>query len=563
MIRPVFRIVSRLALLVLVLALLFCFRVPLAKYAVIANIQHQSGADAAIESLDIDWKTGSVLIRNLRIVHPRQPKNAATIQEIKASFDADALRRREMMIEQLDVSDIDIQFDVAEGQTFIPNFVWNEHQKDNAKDGLPISPFDWLAVLSDKPEKALDNITQSFEARKIIDEQKVRWQNVIDETKTKGLVNVLGQLPALKQQAEQDYKTLSEAVRRDKEKLQNVQTPQIKSNEIAESLVGSNTQKYWDQLYVWRDYIASLASPSPDQQSVRQRYGRFIPFPNQNVKPLLSIRKTNLTGQIRFGELPAFFNAAINDIAQPPETGTAPLTAQCAVSGNAVPVSPVLQDRLVLSNAVVPDAGLTLLIDHLDGHEIEKLTVCCPAYQLAEYQLGEADKPLFHVSPGLSRLDSILELNGENISGGVRLIQTDIRVTLAAKNQSKITDALKQSLSQMNRLEATVLVSGTRKEPKYTFKSNLADILTPQLETLLASSLNDAKYQIDQSLTKDTDDTVRLLNSVVQGLLNPSSASSPQNSANPTAAPVDQLIDKGLQKLPGLFDKLNDKLKNR
>jgi hypothetical protein len=526
------KFVRRCILLVVILlmlaAIIFFGRNFLIKQAIIAAIKHRTGADTTIARVAVQFQNGVFIAEDILLVAPKSPQNTARIQKVTAQFTVKELWHRFIHVSQLDIDGIDIQVKTADGQAFMPETLWRNAMTAAPKESAATN-FDWTQIVSGKPEAALAGIAEQFETSKLLAEQKDRWQKQAEQMKQQNIVNILAELPVLKQQAEADYRAIQEAMQRDRTKLQAMPVPKLNPDVIAGSFIEKQTKQYWQQLYVWHDALRKFAL-GDNKTAEKPQY--------------LHIEKTNMKGQIVFDRLPMYFNGTVSNFVQPLPTATIPTAVNVNVDGGA--------------DALVPATNIQATLNYATGKEYEELRVLCPAYQLSEQQLGDPTKIAINVSPGLTRFESAVAVQNDNISGAVLISQKNVRLTPVFPPEtanSDLANIMRQSLSQADNLHMRVNVSGTRDKPVYQFDSNLGTLLAPQLETLATAGIQAAKTKLDQSLTADANQGISLLNAVVKESLHPAPQQSTPQQSTPQK-PADELIQRGIQELPGLLNKL-------
>jgi hypothetical protein len=629
------RIIPRLVILVLILVIIWWGQNKLIRWQLRSNIQRQTGAAAEIGSIRTDWQNGNIVIGNIRLFDPQSPnRELFRAEKIAAQGNYDDILHRYFRISELNAEGIQVVIDGADGQELIPNRLWSKLKDQIPQKLKSIGDFDWSAFLTEKPEDAAKILLQQLETSRLLADLKQRWPNEIERFETaanrikqrfqniQGLTEnakktndqlqwinellqeleatdlnirqLLENVAKLKSSAQGDYQSLVNAAQRDRNKIKSLQVPNINAEQLSESLIGAEIKEQWEKTVTWGHWAKSLLVPveaGDNTVSIYDHFG-FTP-PKQfrgetihltvlDARPELLIETTNLTGQILFGTLPVYFNGTVKNLAQPATLGFSPTVAQFCFSGLGIPASPILPDAkhvteeqlpAVVNPDLVPNIYVTIQVDRIGENNEDQMIVCCPKYQLPERILGNSEKLAINVSPGTSRLDAVLRLQGETLSGEIRIIQSNIRLSaiLPAKQEyQELQQILKQLFDSVDTLAANILVSGTRSEPVYVFKSNLTEVIRPRIESLIQKRWELLCQKAEQLVLEEANQGTGTLNAMLQEKLDPmmkeidtSRTQWEQRIAQLSGVPIDQLVQSQLSKLsPKDQQRLNNFLKS-
>ncbi len=411
---------------------------------------------------------------------------------------------------------------------------------------------------------------------------------------------LMSSVAQLKLKAQKDSQSLEGVLRRDQATIKSLKPPVLDADAISEAIVGAEIREQWEKTVTWGQWATAMLIPSDEDAAVqnaaentvptkskpaffRKRFrGETIPLTAFDVRPALLIDRANLTGQILFGDSPLFFHAAVSDIAHPVSIGPGPVVAQISLSGVGVPASPVMPEAInagaerlnaAIEPNVFPNLYVTLNIDHIgDGTTRpweDMMIVRCPVYQLPQRILGNPERFAVSVSPGQSQLDGVVILKGEQLSGEVRLAQSNIclSVELPPKlQQSALQKSLDSVFSTLDRFDASLIVSGTREKPVYTVKSNLGEHLKPKLENVVLTEWAKLRQSLDKSVTDDTQLAFTVLDTIIREQLDPvvqdvnaTRSNWERQLASISDVPIDQLVGEQLSKLS---DKDRKRLQN-
>jgi hypothetical protein len=615
------RIVPRLVILALIFVIAWLGQNQLIRWQLRSNIQRQTGTTAEIGSVRTDLQNGSIFIGNVRLADPKSSnRELFRAEKISVQGSYDDFLYRYFRFTEMNVEGIQIVIDGTDGQELIPDRLWSKFKDQIPKELKSIGDFDWSTFLTEEPETAAKNLLKQLETSQLLADLKQRWPNEVEQfeaaaalikqrfqnvrklsenaKKTEnqlqwvsellkeleeadlGIQQLLEKVTKLKSSAQGDYQSLVSAVQRDRDKIKSLQVPKINTEQLSESLIGTEIKEQWEKTLAWGDWARSLLVPADaaDQPvSTNGHFGFTFPkrFRGENIhlsvldaRSELLIETVNLTGQVLFGTVPVYFNGTVKNIAQPITLAPSPMVAQFCFSGSGIPMSPILPDQdavaaeqlpAVVNPNLVPNIYVTLQADRIGENNEDQMIVCCPMYQLSERILGNPEKWAIHVSPGMSRLDGVLLLQGEKLSGEIQLVQSGVRLSVALPPKQHNTEwlrILQQLLDSCNDLTATVLVSGTRSEPVYVFKSNIADLIRPRIELLVQQEWGLLCQEAERLVLEEANQGAGTLNTILQEKLDPimneintSRTQWEQQIAQLSDIPIDQLVQSQLSKL--------------
>lgn len=611
------RLIPRFLILAAVIGLLWLKQDGLIRWQIKNQIENQTGASTRIGSVHSDLAGGNITINDIELFDPKSPERKPIhVGKVSAKGNFEKISKRYLDFTQIDVEGVKVVIDGVDGEQFVPDKLWLQFKDRIPKEIDLAGDFDWSLFLSEKPEEAAKQLFKQLDTSRLVDELQRRWpddvkqieshvatiearfqqiKNLFDkETQPADKLDLVNRLlqelegtdisiqqllaaaAQLKNKAGSDYQSLVESTKQDREKLQSIQTPQINVDKLSESLIGPDITEQWNKTLAWGDWARSLFVPVKVDEKKNNIYehfgleppeqfnGEMIHFAALDARPDLLVENMSLTGEINFGGLPIFFHGVVKNIAQSMQLAPEPTVAQFCFSGSGVPVSPIRIDEIrpdptaVLDPDIVPEIFVTISVDRIGQNEEDQLIVHCPAYRLSERVLGNSNKLAISVSPGQSRLDGVVIMRGEQLSGQVRIVQTDTKlaVLLPEKLQgSSLHSTIQQTLNALDGFTAEVFVSGTRQQPQYAFKSDIADRLRPQIEALASAEWDNVRQQANTLLTSEANQAVESLNSLIKDKLDPTlnDIGQKRNQWEQQIAgaglPVGQLVESQLSKL--------------
>lgn len=459
---------------------------------------------------------------------------------------------------------------------------------------------------SGKIETHFHTIKELFDQSKTTPDKVMLANRILQELEGVNIVfqQLLGDVAEVKNKAENDYQQLAAATQRDKIKIQGARTTPQHFDGLSASLIGPEVREQWENILVWSDWARSLLLPAKIDETAeidkeapfrwehfglktpRKFRGEMIHFAALEARPDLQIDNMNLTGEINFGGIPVFFNGMVKNIAHSMRLAPQPTVANFCFSGVGVPASPFRNPEQLQPTSppnfstygapgdrpispapftalpepnIVPEFFVEVSVDRVGTNDSDRLIVHCPAYRLTERLIGDPKKFAIAVSPGLSRLDGVILLKGLEMTGQFRIIQTETRLAavLPEKLYGKPIHAiLQQTLDSLNGFTAEIQVSGTRSDPVYTFKSDIADRLQPQLEAIAKAQWEQICSQADNLLVGDANQAIEVLNSILRDKIDPTvgnikadQAHWQQQLAQGLGQPLNQLLQTQVSRL--------------
>ena len=617
--KPPYLYYVRLLILALLVVIVWVFRDTVIRWQFVAQIQSQSGADAELDAVRTHMPSGSIELTGLCLFDPKeQSRKLLSVDKITSLAAPKDLMQRYFHFPTVSLQGIRIEVDGADGSQLVPDALWTKLKQNLADVVSDGDTFDWTAFLTNDPETVVKNLLNELESVKFAEQLRDRWpkeveqirqraeslktrfanvKNLADKTKQpgdklelvggilqeldgadQGVRELLVSVAQLQEKAKLDFNALVTVSQQDQTSLRSLKPPSINTTNITESLLGNEIREQWNQTVTWGDWARSLLVPVELDDGTLPVYERFgltppkkvrgetIPFVAQDARPELLFDTVDLTGQILFGELPIFFNGSVQNVASPLQLGPEPMIAQFCFSGNGVPPLPTPPAKGVdvplpmpLDANLLPNIFIELRVDRLNGKEEDQLIVQCPIYELPARILGDPKKVALAVTPGRSRLDGVIDFKGEKLDGQIRIIQESVRLTAALPDQLRNTSferVLQETLEGLDGFEADIFVSGTRSQPQYVFKSNIADKLRPQIENLVLAEWDGIRKKTDIAVANEVNKAVGVLNDAVQKHLDPlvqeangQKALLEQQIAQATGLPLDQFLQSQLSQL--------------
>jgi hypothetical protein len=608
------RFIPRVCILAVIVFLVWLNQETLVTLAVQQQLKSRTGAGVQLESIRGDILSGNAVANNLSVYDRKNPdRKPLCAAKITAEGDFRNIAKRYLVFPKITAEGIQITVDGVNGQSFVPDKLWLE-----LKDAIPVNAadfageIDWTQFFSQKPEDAVKQILSQLKTSKFANELNTKWTEDVKkiEASAKDIENrfnrikqilnkqtpsdsqtpqvqqflieldainvsvqkFLSDVNQLNDKAKFDYQSVLTSVNQDRDNIKNISLPKFSTDSISESLVGPEVKEQWDKMLAWSEWVRSLLSPENTvKNSTAKRIefsmpkhfnGEKIDFAALDARPDVLIETLDFTGKIDFGTLPLFFNGTSSNTAFSMSLAPAPTVIQCCFSGRGVPLSPVQTENgnndaaLPEITGGLPDIFITVSIDRIGQNEVDNLVFHCPKYRLPARLLGKQGNFAVAVSPGVSQVDGMMVLNSGQLSGRIRMIQTETKLSavLPAKLQNTgVHQAIQNTLNALDGFSAEVLVSGTKESPQYVFKSDIADKLRSPLEQLLQTEWDEIKQLADAQMTAEANAAVDILRAAVNDKISPLTAQinaeQQQWQQQFQGVPMEQLIQKGTSSL--------------
>jgi uncharacterized protein (TIGR03545 family) len=223
-------------------------------------------------------------------------------------------------------------------------------------------------------------------------------------------------------------------------------------NYLLEEVVGAKL----DELVGFFHWTRQAVPPGDVKTSTRSR-GEDVFFAGGRRGPGVLIRSLRLDGTMRIAGRPVKFHGTLSDLASTPALHNGPI-------------------RLHLSTAGPLSMDLQVAIDRSSGQPREMLLVECQRLVLSEQSLGSADKLQVKLAPSIAAMNINVLLEGDNLSGDIQFVQSNVRMTPllgGESNSEPLLTALFDSLVPDKSFSTRILLAGTLDSPTCQLSSNV------------------------------------------------------------------------------------------
>lgn len=561
----------------------------LTQIGIVYGLWKNHGIAAQMDAIRPHFGHANIEIDHLRL--SKDDRQLGSVAYLRLAGDQPDLLRRRFHFTEAQLDGVQIPLKTVDAAEFVPDQLWSKIHHTLSKTGTPLDEIDLSVFLSQKPEAAVQEIIKHFESKKIADKLTTEWpvlaqewkksaeslQNRLkaaktqfDQTKSpeekvkivtaflatlkevdREMQNIADSVAGLRKKAQTDYQELVTATKQDVEKIASFKNPALDTSSLSQAIIGDGIQKQWKESLTWLNWTQAIFFPTNDgldepgvgASAIYEVLGIVPPpkikgeqivFAKLPVKPEIWFDAVSLNGEVRFNDLPLYFNGAVKNFAYPPSFGDAPITAQFCFSGSGVPNSPAMPDPdgiaaapipTLVDSMTFPNLYVAIEVDHLDGKEQEQLVFRCPMYQLSERIWGNPDKLAIRISPGMTSLDGyIVRHKGGALSGRMIIVQKNVQITpflpktAAAASLDRV---LTQTFAGLNEFIAEIHVAGTQTAPTYQFQSNIGEKIAPHIEQIVKTEWEAVKQQALATLSNDSNEAVAVLNKTLQEQVDP------------------------------------------
>lgn len=273
-------------------------------------------------------------------------------------------------------------------------------------------------------------------------------------------------LAVLRQKAPQDLTNLDAARQRDQERIrQKIENLALNGDELSEFLLGPTLHNRLDQALSWLRWADDRADDfSRRPKPVRGR-GEDVIFPVPNELPKYLVRLVNVSGQGIVGDQQLAIEGTITNVTPDPKKLGKPAVIRISGRGES-------------------DVELKAVIDRTTDQQIVDIDLESLFDQPTETSLGDDDSLAIDASAGSTRWHVKLRTIDEELEGRIILAQSP--ASLTPRLPDKADDALKRvvaaSMQNIDRIDATVELSGTVRRPKLDLATNLGPIISDGIQ---------------------------------------------------------------------------------
>ena len=268
-------------------------------------------------------------------------------------------------------------------------------------------------------------------------------------------------LKVLPKKAEGDLGDLDEARKRDQAEIKRkVEELVLDGDNLSEFLLGPTVHHRIRKTLAWLDWGSQQASKFSDTPKPERQRGDDIFFPLDEPLPDYLARLIEVTGQGEIGGDQMTVEGTIVDVSSDPILYGKPTVIRMAGRGEADVQMKAELDRTKDVPANIVDVAYVL----------DKATT---------NKLGDDDSLVVEVRAGSTRWNVHLETVGEELTGTVLMVQEPVLLIPEMKADDETLGRLiAASMKNIERIDATVELSGTIRKPRLKLKTSLGESIS-------------------------------------------------------------------------------------
>jgi uncharacterized protein (TIGR03545 family) len=527
-------VLPRLAILAALYAAVHWGLDPALKYAVVASGEAALGAKVEVADLATSILDGEIVVTGFAAANPSKPmRNLVEAEQTRLKLDFSALLHKRLVVEDGLVRGV--RFD---SERMISGAI--ETAPESAEAGPSMfdpaiaaasdAAVEWFVGLQGRLEEDLES---KLATPRVARELEVRWQRQYEALRQRAdelaarakqlerdvreakknplrsiellaglqqqlvatqseLKTTLAEIKDLPAQAQADRVAIDAARKQDQQFLQDALVAlKTDKGQLTEYLLGETAYGYLTESVGWVQYVRSWIPKSKMERPARAR-GTNVLFADRR-RPKLLVERVTLTGSARLGGQPLELTGLLTDATTEPEFHDRPLQLHLQSSGGV--------------------AGSVLVtIDRRGGAAHDTLVLDCPSVLVGERTLGKADALAVTVAPGAASIKAELTLDGDQLVGVIRVRQSSTLAAATPKlRDDRIAAMLADSLRGVDRLEATINLSGTLRRPKCQIESNLGGQLADGMSGALRKYLAERRDRLAAKVQARVDEQLARL----------------------------------------------------
>lgn len=510
-------VLTRLIVVVAILALL-CFGLgPVAKYVTVRGMEQATGAKVDIGETTVGLFPPRVTYTGVQIADPRDAKamrDAVSADSVEFVIDGSALMQRRWVARSGVISGLKIGGERTESG-HLPQFdVQAEKSGPSMLDRIVGSAGDQIsdtadAVVGDletlKRSKAIRNRWENeyanlnVRAREL--EKKIRtirdrargidnplrdWQELertLSEARAARdeLVSVRQALDSLPGQLQTDLASLDEAKQIDMAKVdQYVPGDLTGAGEFGVDMIAKSVRDQIAQIKSYLDGGKSLANytvVAPDADRGLRGVDHDL---TMQERPELMIRRCEVDGMMRAGGDMYALTGVVENMTPTPEILAEPTRARLSLDGK-------------------ESLRVEYVRDRRSGADVDLMTLHWPEMKAEKMRLGGSSSSALAVSGGRRELWIQIRTEGDQVQGRMVSKQTGVEMDLNVEPkyaQSAGVQTLRDSLASVDRIEIDATFSGTWKKLDMDLNTNLGQVLRRAGQDAIANQMRESKAKL-------------------------------------------------------------------
>jgi uncharacterized protein (TIGR03545 family) len=303
------------------------------------------------------------------------------------------------------------------------------------------------------------------------------------------------EMDGLAQAVEADRRAVAAARRQDEETLRRrLQIEPIDPKALTAFLVQEQLSGPLGELMGWIHWIRRVAPEHPIASARPRSRGVDIPFAERRTSPDLLIRTLDVQGTLHVASQPIAFAGRASDVSTQPHLHSHPMQFDLSATSG-------LPLRLVTT------------IDRTGAVARDELTLRCQNILLPKLQLGEANRFRLSIEPSRASLNIQIVLEGDQLSGGIRLVQKDVELTpefSGSGSTAAMNSALRDALPDKATLVTELNLSGSLNSPRCEMWSDMGSVVASAFGQAVGRAVDQhsdslaarAREDVDQRLAR-------------------------------------------------------------
>lgn len=286
-----------------------------------------------------------------------------------------------------------------------------------------------------------------------------------------------------------------------KSALSMAKLPEINTQNIGEMIFGENVVGQFSQYlgYVGeaRTYANKLKSDEPEKQDPPRLKGQDIYFYNKHARPDYWIKNVDLSGQTENG---INLSGVVKNIVSDQRQIGAPTEFDIKGAGE--------------KGAKVEMNGS---LNYMEDIPKENFNVLYAGFSLANTKISDSDLLPSEVKKGLGKIESAVNLSGDNIEGKVKFTGQNLEFDLShqSKPKNKIDEIIQSVVKSISMLDVVMAIKGKGDNLKFSINSNLDDLFVQKMNAILSGEVDAAKKKLKSKIDAEVNKYKSQLNSII------------------------------------------------
>ena len=297
-------------------------------------------------------------------------------------------------------------------------------------------------------------------------------------------------LQQIQPKATSDLGQLNEARKRDQEKIKRkVNELIVDPDKLSEFLLGPEVHHKVSTALSWLQWANRTAEHFKSDPKPERQRGEDVLFQRDEVLPKYLARLIDVSGSGQIGKDNLQIEGTIADVTSDPVLYGKPTVIRMKGTGEAAVQMKGVLDRT--TETPINEVDLEYVLD-----------------SATTQRLGDDDSLAIEVAADKTEWTVHLKTTGDELSGTILLVQKPVRLTPHVKEgvEDAIVRIIGASVQNIDRVEATVALSGTLKKPRLKLSTNLGPAIA-----------NGVRRGLGDEVSAQKDALIAQLNERVQG----------------------------------------------